>query len=92
MQTREKTFVIRFSLAADIPDTAWEDEHFEEDSWLDEWEAVIKPGLLRTLFSHLRSFPSWQAHVRNRGISALDEIEIVLQRSFMASCEPQERD
>jgi hypothetical protein len=82
METREKTFTIRFSLTADIPDALWEDDEFEEDSWLDEWEGAIKPGLIRALFSHVRSFPNWEAHIRNRGISPLDEIEIALQRSF----------
>lgn len=85
METREKTFTIRFSLTADIPDALWEDDEFEEDSWLDEWEGAIKPGLIRAVFSHLRSFPNWEAHIRNRGISPLDEIEIALQRSFSQS-------
>jgi hypothetical protein len=82
METREKTFTIRFSLTADIPEALWEDDEFEEDSWLDEWEGAIKPGLIRAVFSHLRSFPNWEAHIRNRGISPLDEIEIALQRNF----------
>ena len=82
MESRSKTFVIRFSLSANIPEPLWEDDDFEEDTWLGEWEQAIKPGLIRTIFAHLRSFPSWEAHVRNRGISPLDEIEIGLERSF----------
>ena len=82
MDSRDKTFVIRFSLTAQAPDALWEDEDFEEDEWLREWEVAIKPGLIRMIFSHLRSFPSWDAHIRNRGISPLDEIEIVLERHF----------
>ena len=82
MDNRDKTFVIRFSLTANIPDALWDDEDFEGNEWLGEWEAAIKPGLIRAIFSHLRSFPDWEAHVRNRGISPLDEIEIVMQRSF----------
>ncbi len=85
METRDKTFVIRFSLTADIPDALWEDDDFDEDTWLEEWEAGIKPGLIRAMFTHLRSFPNWEAHIRNRGISPLDEIEIVLQRVFRSS-------
>ncbi len=85
METRNKTFLIRFSLTADIPDTLWEDDDFDEDTWLEEWEAGIKPGLIRAMFAHLRSFPNWEAHIRNRGISPLDEIEIVLQRTFSPS-------
>lgn len=84
METRENTFTLRFSLTADIPAALWEDDDFEEDEWLNEWEVAIKPGLIRAVFTHLRSFPSWEAHVRNRGISPLDEIEIVVQRSFSA--------
>lgn len=35
METREKTFTLRFSLLANIPDEIWGDEDFEEDAWLD---------------------------------------------------------
>ena len=80
--TREKTFTIRFSLNATIPEALWDDDRFEEEEWLNEWEAQIKPGLIRTVFAHLRSFPDWQVHARNRGISPEDEIEIVVERHF----------
>ena len=83
METREKSFTIRFSLAAKIPEALWEDDGFEENDWLTEWEAQVKPGLIRAVFGHLRSFPNWEAHIRNRGISSLDEIEIALERSFV---------
>jgi hypothetical protein len=82
MDSTEKTFVLRFSLRADIPGELWDDDDFEGDEWLTEWEAGIKPGLLRAIFTHLRSFPNWEAHIRNRGISPLDEVEIVLERGF----------
>ncbi|HXQ21593.1 MAG TPA: hypothetical protein VN812_07965 [Candidatus Acidoferrales bacterium] len=82
MDVREKTFNLRFSLTADIPAELWDDEDFEEDAWLNEWEAAIKPGLVRAVFTHLRSFPNWHAHARNRGVSPLDEIEIVVERRF----------
>ena len=88
MQTSEKSFTLRFSLTATIPEALWEDEDFEADDWLNEWEAQIKLGLIRTVFRHLRSFPQWEAHIRNRGISPLDEIEIVVERSF---AEPDKR-
>jgi len=83
METREKSFTIRFSLAAKIPEALWENDDFEEDDWLTEWEAQIKPGLIRAVFAHVRSFPNWEAHIRNRGMSPLDEIEIALERSFV---------
>jgi hypothetical protein len=82
MEIREKTFNVRFSLGASIPQALWDDEQFEGDEWLQEWEVAIKPGLVRAIFAHLRSFPNWEAHVRNRGMSPLDEIEIVFQRTF----------
>jgi hypothetical protein len=82
METKEKSFSIRFSLSATIPDALWEDDDFEEDTWLDEWEAQIKPGLIRAVFVHLRAFPNWEAHIRNRGVSPLDEVEIVIERRF----------
>ena len=83
MDTQEESFTIRFSLAAKIPEALWEDEDFEEDAWLSDWEAQIKPGLIRAVFAHLRSFPNWEAHIRNRGISPLDEIEIAVERRFV---------
>jgi len=88
MESREKTFIMRFSLNTRIPDALWDDEEFEEDAWLNEWEIAIKPGLIRAIFAHLRSFPNWEAHARNRGISPLDEIEVVLERSFSVPPKP----
>jgi hypothetical protein len=88
MDTREKPFNIRFSLTASIPDALWDDEDFEEDSWLQEWEVSIKPGLIRAIFSHLRSFPNWEAHIRNRGVSPLEEIEVVVQRNLSVPGKP----
>ena len=85
METKEKTFNLRFSLTATIPDELYEQEEFDEDEWLQEWEVRIKPDLIRAVFVHLRSFPAWEAHVRNRGISPLDEIEIVVERTFSSA-------
>jgi len=80
METREKTFLLRFTLEAQIPEALFEEEDFEEDAWLDEWEVEIKPGLIRAVFAQLRATPAWSARVRNRGVSPLDEIEIVVTR------------
>ena len=91
METKEKTFALQFSLLAKIPDELWEDEKFEEDAWLEEWEAAIKPGLIRAVFTHLRSFPGWRARIRNRGISPLDAIEIVLERTIQKVDGPTSR-
>jgi len=88
MENREKSFNLHFSLTADIPAALWNDEDFEGDDWLNEWEASIKPGLIRAIFAHLRSFPNWAARIRNRGISPAEEIEIVLQRIFPVPGEP----
>jgi len=80
METREKTFLLRFTLEAQIPEALFEDEDFEEDAWLDEWEVGVKPAIIRAVFSQLRATDEWRAHVRNRGVSPLDEIEIVVTR------------
>src|SRR5712692_11037899 len=76
----ERTFRLRFSLSAEIPSQGWEDEDFEGDAWLNEWEIEIKPGLVRTVFTYLRAFEGWNCHIRNRGVSPLDEIEIVMKK------------
>jgi hypothetical protein len=80
MYQEEKTFTLRFSLEASFPD----DYEGEEDTqaWVREWETRIKPDLLKVLFESLRQHRGWQAHVRNRGISPADEIEVVLSRDF----------
>lgn len=77
----ERTFMLRFSLSVEIAPAAWDDEDFEGDAWLGEWEAGIKPGLIREVFGYLRKFEGWTCHVRNRGVSATDEIEIVMTRT-----------
>jgi len=79
--SEERSFLLRFSLSAEIPAEAWEDEDFEGDEWSEEWETKIKPGLLRTVFSYLRTFEGWNCHIRNRGISPVDEIEIVVKKT-----------
>ncbi|MDZ4854676.1 MAG: hypothetical protein SGJ26_07445 [Nitrospirota bacterium] len=80
MYQEEKTFTLRFSLEASFPD-GYEGEE-ENQAWVREWEARIKPDLLKVLFESLRQHRSWRAHVRNRGISPADEIEIVFARDF----------
>lgn len=80
MYQEEKTFTLRFSLEASFPDN-YEDEE-DNQAWVREWEARIKPDLLKVLFESLRRHRSWQTHVRNRGKSPADEIEIVLARDF----------
>ncbi len=76
----EHTFRLRFSLSTDIPMEAWDEEDFEGDEWLNEWEVQIKPGLVRHVFSYLRTFEGWTSHIRNRGMSPLEEIEIVMKK------------
>ena len=80
MYQEEKTFTLRFSLEASFPD----DYEGEEDTqaWVREWEARIKPDLLKVLFESLRQHQAWQARIRNRGKSPEDEVEIVLARDF----------
>jgi hypothetical protein len=78
MYQEEKTFTFRFSLEASFPDDYEGDE--ENQAWVREWDMV------KALFESLRQHRSWQTHVRNRGKSPDDEIEIVLARDFS---EPQ---
>ena len=78
----EATFVLRFSLGADIPERLLESDDFDETAWRREWESAVKPGLLREVFRYLRSVPGWSCHVRNRGVSADDEVEIVVERDL----------
>lgn len=80
MYQEEKDFTFRFSLEASFPDDYEGDE--ENQAWVREWEARIKPDLLKVLFESLRQHKAWQTHVRNRGKSPADEIEIVLSRDF----------
>ncbi len=41
-----------------------------------------KPVMLKQVFEALRKHPAWTSHVRNRGLTSTDEIEIVLARDF----------
>ena len=74
------TFNLRFSVSAHIPVESWDDEDFEGDEWLNEWEGLVKPGLVREVFTYLRKFEGWNCHIRNRGVSPTDEIEIVVRK------------
>jgi hypothetical protein len=80
MVREEKTFIFRFSLEASFPD----DYEGEQDNhvWLQEWERLVKPELLRVVFESLRRHPTWKTHVRNRGLSPLDEIEIAMEKDL----------
>ena len=80
MYQEEKTFVLRFSLEASFPDEY--DGDSDHMTWLQEWEADIKPVMLKQVFEALRKHPAWTSHVRNRGLASTDEIEIVLARDF----------
>jgi hypothetical protein len=78
MYREEKTFTLRFTLEASFP----EDYEGEEDNhaWVREWEALIKPEMLKLVFEALRRHPGWTSHIRNRGVSPADEIEVALAR------------
>ena len=82
MQSDEYGFLLRFSVRAEIPSTLLDDDEFDERGFLDEWERGLKPELVRAVFQALRAVPGWEAHVRNRGASSEDEIEIVVERSY----------
>jgi ribosomal protein L11 methylase PrmA len=80
MFQEEKTFNLRFALEAKFPD----DYEGNEDGqmWVKEWEQRLKPELVKLVFDYLRRHPAWTVHVRNRGASSLDEIEIAMERAF----------
>lgn len=80
MVREEKTFNLRLTLEAEFPDDYEGDE--DEYKWVREWEQDLKPALLKLIFDSLRKRSSWKAHVRNRGASPLDEIEIALVKDF----------
>lgn len=80
MYQEEKTFQFYFSLEAHFPDD-YEGQD-DEYAWLQDWDARVKPELLKTIFDSLRQHPSWTARVRNRGKSTDDEIEIALTKDF----------
>jgi hypothetical protein len=83
MYQEEKTFALRFTLEASFPDD-YEGEA-DNKAWLREWEAHIKPKMLKLVFESLRQHPGWISHIRNRGASPADEIEVVLARDFSKS-------
>jgi len=82
MYQEEQTFLLRFTLEASFPD----DYEGEEDNkaWVRDWETRIKPQMIKLVFESLRREPSWTSHIRNRGASPTDEIEVVLARDFSA--------
>jgi hypothetical protein len=76
----EKTFMLRFALEARFPEEYEGDE--ENHAWLEDWEKRIKPELLKVVFETLRRHHTWTVHVRNRGHSPLDVIEIAMLKDF----------
>jgi hypothetical protein len=80
MYQEEQTFKLRFSLEAKFPDEY--DGEDDEMVWLKQWEAQVKPDIVKSIFQTLERHPDWAAHFRNRGMAATDEIEIVLEKSY----------
>jgi hypothetical protein len=76
----EKNFTFRFNLEAAFPDEYEGDE--DNKGWLQEWERQIKPELLKLIFDSLRTHRTWKVHVRNRGVSPEDEIEISMVKEI----------
>lgn len=80
MFQEEKTFTVRFSLEARFPDEYEGDD--DAHAWLGDWDARVRPEVLKSIFSTLRKFPSWSAHVRNRGMAPTEEVEIAMVKDF----------
>ena len=80
MYQEEESFKLRFSLEAKFPDD-YEGEE-DERGWLKQWEAHIKPDIVKGIFQTLERHPDWAARFRNRGMAATEEIEIVLEKTY----------
>jgi len=76
----EKTFNLRFTLEAVFPDDYDGDQ--DGQMWVKEWEQRLKPELVKMVSDYLRQHAAWKVHVRNRGSSPLDEIEIAMVMQF----------
>ncbi len=81
MYQEEQSFNLRFSLEASFPDEY--DGEEDEMVWLKQWEAQVKPDIVKSIFQTLERYPDWAARFRNRGMAATDEIEIVLEKSYL---------
>jgi len=90
MFQEEKSFNLRFALEAKFPDDYEGDE--DGQMWVKEWEQRLKPELVKLVFDYLRRHPAWTVHVRNRGASSLDEIEIAMERAFTGPGTGADRD
>ena len=90
MFQEEKTFNLRFALEAKFPDDYEGDE--DGQMWVKEWEQRLKPELVKLVFDYLRRHPAWTVHVRNRGASSLDEIEIAMERAVTGPGTGADRD
>jgi hypothetical protein len=86
MAREEKDFRLRFSLEALFPEGYEGDA--DEYAWLQEWEKRMKPEIIKLVFESLRRHPGWQTHIRSRGLSPVDEIEIALVRDFSPFLHP----
>lgn len=80
MYQEEESFNLRFSLEAKFPDEY--DGEDDERVWLKQWEAQVKPDIVKSIFQTLERHSGWAARFRNRGMAATDEIEIVLEKSY----------
>lgn len=80
MYREEQSFTLRFSLEASFPDEYDGDE--DQRAWTNEWESRMKPEIIKMVFESLRRHPGWTSHIRNRGKSAMDEIEVAVEKDF----------
>ena len=80
MYHEEKTFNLRFHLEAQFPEEYDGDE--DAHAWEYDWDTRIKPEIIKAVFEALRNAPSWSSHIRNRGKSSADEIEIAMMKVF----------
>jgi len=80
MYQEDKTFIFKLHMEAKFPEDYDGDE--DNHAWVQDWEKRMKPELTKLIFEFLRRHSAWTVHVRNRGISPLDEIEIAMIKDF----------
>ena len=83
----EKTFTINVRLSATF------DEGYEGDMdglvWIERFDRVIRPRLIKAVFQALRSEPSFEAIAGNRGQSPADALEVNVR--YVAAAESADK-
>jgi hypothetical protein len=72
----ERTFVVRFTVAAEFPeDYAGDEDGFE---WAKEWNEALRPGVVKAVLRELRTHPRFRARIASRGADPDREVEVAV--------------